>query len=261
MKLYRIYALFSRYMKILFNDFSRIIDFFYWPFVDMVVFGFTSKWMENSSNSKITVMLLSGLILWQAANRANMEVSYGLIEELWSKNVVNLFVTPITLSEWIVAVMSCGIIKAIFSVIYSAIIVWLIYSINFFDIGLLGIPLFLLLILTGWIMGFFAASIIIYSGQRYQSFVWMAVWLFSLISAVYYPVDVLPVWVQLVSKLFPAVYIFEGMRDFYSTGIWPLSQMLTALTLNIIYLVLILILFKIIFEKSRAKGLARLEVE
>ena len=143
MKLYRIRAVIKRLFKPAFFDPGKVFNEFFWPLMDILIMGMTALWMQKTqSNVPSVVLAILGCdILWQVFVRSNYAISGSIIEELWDRNIVNLFSTPLKLSEWIVASVFLGIIKAIICIIWCAVIVWFFYAINIFAIGL---PLFFL---------------------------------------------------------------------------------------------------------------------
>ncbi len=260
MKLYRINAVFLRHLILVPRDLNRFVELIYWPFMDIVLWGFMSFWVQKESlTAELPLILLTALVLWSLVYRANMEISYSLLDELWSHNMVNLFSSPLTFSEWVVAVLMLGIVKVLFVFFYSIAAIYFLYSLNVLSLGLSLIPYALLLIISGWSIGFIVTAVICFFGQKLQTLVWVTAYLFVPFSAVYYPVSSLPVWAQKISYCLPMTYIFEGMRELVATGIVNRYYLLWATILNIVFCVVSLLFFKYIFEKTKIYGLARLE--
>lgn len=261
MKWHRIQAVIIRHLYAYQRNLDRLTDSFYWPLMDIVIWGFTSVWIQKTQVGvpHIAMMLLTGLVFWQIVWRGNYEISVNLLEEFWNQNLVNLFSTPLTLSEWMAAVIILSIMKMFVTITVCVIAVYFLYATNIFVLGWYLLPFVVSLLMSGWIMGFLGSSIIVYWGQKVQTMAWTMGFLFAPFSAVYYPLSQLPEWVQRISLWLPTTYIFEGMRAVISTGTLDLSMLVKSLSLNVIYLIGALLLFRYMFEKSRAKGLARLE--
>lgn len=149
--------------------------------------------------------------------------------------------------------------KIAISLAFGALLVFLLYEMNVFTIGWSFLPLAGSLIISGWMIGFCAASVIIYWGQRLQMLAWMTAYIFVPFVAVFYPVAALPSWAQIIAWSLPPTYVFEGMRALLAGAGFPMYEFVMSMVLNVIYLTLTISLFKWMFEKSRAKGLARLE--
>jgi ABC-2 type transport system permease protein len=259
--MHRIWAIVIRHMYAYQRNFDRLTDSFYWPLMDILIWGLTSAWIQKSQTGvpHVVSVLLTGLVFWQIVWRGNYEISVNMLEEFWNQNLVNLFSTPLKLSEWITSAIILSVIKMFITVTVCIIAVYFFYATNLFSLGWYLIPFIISLLMSGWIMGFLGSSIIIYYGQKVQTIAWTMGFLFAPFSAVYYPLDQLPAWVQRISLWLPTTYIFEGMRAVIFTGRLDMTMLLKSFLLNIIYLVGALKLFAFMFEKSRAKGLARLE--
>lgn len=256
----RIWAVFLRYFYF-FAKMDHMADLFFWPALDIFLWGMTSVWIQKSDTSfhSIALAILTGLVFWQIIWRSNYEVSVNLLQEFWNRNMVNLFSTPLKLKEWITSLMLVGIFKIFITVSFGAFVVWLLYALNIFGLGWVLLPFCASLLLSGWFIGFLSASIMIYFGQRVQMLAWMTAYVFAPFSAVFYPLTALPQWAQIIAKGLPMTYIFEGMRKVLHEKIFSWDDFGMSLLLNFLYLTATMYLFGKMFEKSRAKGLARLE--
>lgn len=257
----RVWTVTVRHIQHVMSDFSRFTALFYWPFVDVLLWGYSGMYLQNMQGneaSSVASSLLIGAVLWQILVRANFDVSISLIEELWSHNITNLFSTPLTLSEWIVAIVILAFLMVTAIAAFLAGVVWFFYKISVFTLGLTLLPAILALTFAGMAIGFFAAICIITWGARMDSIVFMLGWAFAPFSGVYYTIDVLPYWAQIVSKCMPMLYAFDAMRVTINTGTVPMHALWISLGLSVVYFIGALILFVVAFEKSREKGLARL---
>jgi ABC-2 type transport system permease protein len=261
MSWHRIQAVVVRHLYLFRKSPDRWSDMVYWPVLDIVMWGLTSRWITQSQAEipNLVLLILTALVFWQVVWRANYEISVNLLEELWNQNVVNLFSTPLTVIEWVLSVMIVGGLKLILTVAVATGAVWLLYAINVFAIGWSILPFFALLMMSGWFMGFLAAGLIIYYGHKIQTIAWSMGFLFAPFSAVYYPLATLPPAVQMISRFLPMTYVFEGMRTVINHGPIRLDYLLISLGLNLLYLFLALAFFVFMFARSRVKGLARLE--
>jgi ABC-2 type transport system permease protein len=257
LKLSRVWTVFLRYFYAHRNTPSSAFDFLYWPLVDMVLFGFIGVWLsKQQSSDKVVLSLVIGLVLWGIAYRTNLEISKNLVQELWDENLINFFATPLSLTEWICGLMLSGFLCIMFALPYGALLAYFIFGLNIFSIGFTIIPLIFLLIMSGWILGFIAAGILIYGGQKIETIVWAMGWLPAPFCSVYYPVEVLPNWMQFISKLLPMTYAFEGMRQALNTGTIPYYYLMVSFMLSFIYLIGTLIFFTFMFRKSKEQGLS-----
>ncbi|MBS0616341.1 MAG: ABC transporter permease [Verrucomicrobia bacterium] len=256
----RMWAVFLRYFYVS-TQLDQISDLFYWPAIDIFLWGMTSVWIQQHQAGvpNVLLIILTGLIFWHMIWRANYEVPVNLLMEFWNRNLVNLFSTPLKIVEWIGGLMMLGLFKICISLTFGSILVYFLYETNVFTVGWAFLPFALCLILSGWWIGFLSASIIVYWGQRFQMMAWMMAYVFSPFSAVFYPVDSLPAWGQTIAWCLPMTYTFEGMRSILTSGTFPEHYFWASLGLNLVYFLMTTSLFSFMFEKSRMKGLSRLE--
>ena len=258
--LQRVYGVFLRY----FYSFARLdhlSDLLYWPAIDIFLWGITSLWLQKMETGvpHIAVAILTGLVFWGMLWRGTNDIAVNLLQELWARNLINLFSTPLKLVEWMIAVMCVGFVKVLVSLFFAAALILILYALNVFNLGWAFIPFSFSLLLSGWAIGFFTAGLIVYTGQRLQQLAWMMPYIFSPFAAIYYPLSALPDWAQSVAHGLPMTYIFEGMRDILYNGVFSIDKLVMSFILNIVYLILSMIFFTFMFHKSRAKGLGRLE--
>lgn len=194
-------------------------------------------------------------MLWIIVWRGQSEITIGILDDLWNKNLINIFASPLKFSEWITALVALGIIKAFISFSFGVLVAYLLYAINILPYAFYILPFALLLIMTGWSMGFFIAALILRFGTRIQTLAWTFPWIVSPFSAIYYPVSILPDWAQKISSLLPTSYIFEGMREVINTGNVDSTKIIVSLILSIIYLALSIYFLKSSFNKLMNKGL------
>lgn len=261
MSLQRILGVFFRYFYVMRRGLHHLTDLFYWPLIDILLWGLTSIWVQSQDFNvqNLPLVLMTGLIFWQVSWRGSIDISVTLLQELWQRNLVNFFSTPLKFSEWITGVLLLSLCKLAVSLTFGSLVVYVLYALNVFTIGWSFLPFAASLLLFGWTIGFLAGSAIIYWGHGVEMFAWMIGGLFAPFSAVFYPVSALPAWAQPISWCLPTTYIFEGMRTILSHGIFPISYFWISIALNVVFLTGSIFLFRFMFEKSRHKGLGRLE--
>lgn len=254
----RLVAFALRHLYPLRRDFDLLSDMLYWPIIDILLWGITSQWLGSLSGiPNVVVTIVMSLILWNVIWRSQSEVSRNLIDEIWNNNLVNLFSTPLSLKEWIVGVLFLSLLKMVFTISILIPIVLVLYSVNVFSLGLWLIPFFVLMVMTGWWVGFIAAGIVIRFGPKVQTVVWTLPGILLPFSATYFPVELLPGFLQPVSRLLPTTYVFESMRSLVMTGTVDLSYLAISFGLNLVLLVLAMIWFVKSFKYSMTLGLGR----
>jgi len=210
----RIGALVLRNLYVLRTSWPRILELAYWPSMQVIVWGFiTQFFMTNSSwVAQATGVLLGGVLLWDVLFRVQLGVSVSFLEEMWSRNLGHLFVSPLRPTEFVLALMTMALIRTLIGMVPAALLAIPLYHYSIFDLGLPLLAFFANLTVTGWAFGIAVSGLILRHGQSAESFAWVAVFAISPISAVFYPVATLPAWLQPVSWALPSAHVFEGMR-------------------------------------------------
>lgn len=257
MKWYRIHAMLMRNLYLYKRSFPRMLDIFYWPILELLLWGFISKFLEsnNFGGVNIVTILLGAIILWDLLNQSQKAVSIAFLEELWEKNFLNIFVTPLKESEFLTSSVLLGIIRVGIVASVMAIFSLFLYSFNIFRFGFALIPFLASLLIFGWILGFFTIAIILRYGTSAQVLAWGFLALIQPFSAVFYPVSVLPGKVKYIAYALPTTHVFEGMRQIISTGVFPWASLGWSFLLNAIYMILVLIYFHWMFRWVKKKGL------
>ena len=261
MKWHRIWAIILRHLYNFRHNLDRLVDAFYWPSLDIVVWGLTLSAMQKqgeTSQSQVT-MIIFGTILWFVMWRGQGEITVNFLEELWSENLVNLFASPLKLVEWMVGLCLIGIIKLFLTITLTSLIAIGLYQVNILDLGLWFVPFAVILVLFSWAFGFMTAGMFLRNGTDVQTLAWAGAFVLMPFSAVYYPLNLLPGWVQFVASLLPSTYVFEGMRGLILNGHNPTIMILKAFGLNAIYLCLAIIFFLRSFAVAKEKGLGHLK--
>lgn len=261
MKLHRIWGIFLRYYFNLIRTYDRLTDMFFWPFLDLLLWGLTSRYLVSSGviDNKIILALLGGIILWIFPWRGQYEITINLLEELWNKNLVNLFATPILFSEWVLTLMLIGIFKSTLSFTFASLVAIAFYATNIYTLGLSLLPWAGLLIMFGWVFGLFISAIVLRYGTKIQTLAWVSISIISPFVGVYYPVSTLPSWAQTVAHYIPASYVFESMRNLIMGHPVPLTNLFWPLILCIFYLVIAMYLLHSSYHQTLKRGLISVE--
>lgn len=238
------------------RNYNRIIDSFWWPFLDLITWGLTSTYLSQSYDltENIVAILLGGIILWYFVQQAQRDVSVTLLDEAWNRNFVNIFTTPLRLREFLLAALILGGIKLIATMLVLTSISYFFYRFNIFSLGIFLVPAILNLIIVGWWIGFIVDGLILKYGYRVESLAWSFVFIIYPFSAVMYPVSSLPDWAQAVASVLPTSYIFENMRLILFSGTFSLPYILVGTAWNIVYLTGSLLFVKFMFTQALRSG-------
>ena len=253
----RIGAMVLRYVYLLRGSWPRIIELAYWPTVQMILWGFISQFFTTHSSwvAQAAGVLIAAVLLWDVLFRGQLGVSISFLEEMWSRNLASLFVTPLRPYELIVAILGVSLIRTLIGVIPASLLAIVLYHYSVFDLGLPLLAFFINLLVMGWAMGLVISSLILRYGLGAESLAWVAVFLVAPLSGIYYPITVLPEWLQPVSWALPSSYVFEGMRSVMFEGVFRVDYLWRAAALNLVYMAVGTAVFLRTFQIARRDGL------
>ncbi|HYM02407.1 MAG TPA: ABC transporter permease [Stellaceae bacterium] len=252
----RVYAMVVRYLYLLRSSWPRTLELLYWPAIQMILWGFTSQFLMTNSSyvARAGGVLLAAVMLWDVMFRGQLGVSVSFLEELWSRNLGHLFVSPLRPYEWVISLLAMSLVRVGIGVVPAALLAIPLYHYSIFTLGLPLLAFFVLLLVMGWGLGLLIGALLLRHGLGAESLAWLAVFLLAPASAVYYPVSVLPVWLQYIAWALPSAHVFEGMRAVMFQGVFRLDHFAAAAALDLVYLVFGGAIFLYAFRDARARG-------
>ena len=214
MKWFRIKALLLKHYYTSINSLDRIFDIFFWPLMGVLLWSFATYYVEDlAQNNFIIAVFLGGAVMWTFLQRADNDITFYILADFWNGNLFNLFSSPVKESEIVVSTAIVGLIRSMISFIVMVVFVFFLRDFNMLQMGLVPMAMSILaLLLFGWTVGIFILSLIFRYGTRIQVFAWSVAWLIQPFSAVFYPLDSLPLWIQKISLWLPSTYVFEALR-------------------------------------------------
>ncbi|OYQ34109.1 ABC transporter [Niveispirillum lacus] len=252
----RIMAMVMRNWFLIRKSWPRILELCYWPTVQLLVWGFMSQFLRGQSSllASAAGVLISAVLLWEVLVRTQIGMSITFLEELWSRNLGNLFVSPLRPWEWVVSLVVMGFIRVILGLGPPVVLAIAFFDVSLFDLGLPLAGFFANLMMLGVAVGLLTAGMILRHGLGAESLCWMAVFVLAPFSAVYYPLSSLPSWLQYLCVSLPSTHVFEGMRAVLFNGIMDWSRLGWAIALNLFYLTLASLYFLGAFRGARRRG-------
>jgi ABC-2 type transport system permease protein len=252
----RIGALILRYLYVMRSSWPRLLELAYWPAMQVIVWGFITQFLMTNSSwvARAAGVLLGGVMLWDVLFRGQLGVSVSFLEEMWSRNLGHLFVSPLRPYEFLIAVMTMSMIRTVIGMLPAALIAIPLYHYSIFALGLPLLVMFANLLVTGWAIGIAVSGLILRFGLGAESFAWVAVFAISPVAAVFYPVSILPGWLQAVAYALPPAHVFEGMRTLMVDHVFATDHFLAALGLNALYMAIGGIVFFSAFARARVLG-------
>lgn len=256
----RMWAISLRHLRQMPRDIGRLINVFYWPLLDIMLWGFTAQWVQKSYayDAKFSLTVLTAMVCWQLVVRANLDVSTLLLEDIMDHNIANIFSTPLALFEWAGGIFMLSVINLFSLTLFCTLAVELFYRLNILQAGILLAPFIFNLFIMGLAIGFCSAGILISCGRRSLGIIYMMGWFFAPFSGAFYPITVLPISMQIIAQALPISRAIEGIRLVVSTGEISWNLFLVSLLMSSFYLICSFVFFIHMFARSKSKGLARL---
>jgi ABC-2 type transport system permease protein len=252
-----VWGLVYKFICICYRSLDRIFDIVYWPVISLMLWGFTSTFVaETSSFSGVMEFFLGGAVLWSLFWRAQTDVGTFILEDFWSRNVYNLFASPITSTELFCAIALIGFLRCLLSFAFLSLLAWALYAFNIFHIGIMAIGVFTsILLLFGWVIGIVISALIFRYGLRIQVLAWSVGFIIQPFSCVFYPLESMPAWVQTIAVVLPSTHVFEGLRHAIATGELALQPLALALILTCVSLLAALLYFQYALRQAKRLGL------
>lgn len=252
----RIYAMTLRYWFLLRGSWPRMLELAYWPTMQMLLWGFINQYMAQQSSwgALGAGVLVSAVLLWDVLFRSQLGVSISFLEEMWARNLGQLFVAPLRPGEWAAALTVISFIRTLVGVLPAALLAPVVFGYSVFDAGPALALFFANLLIMGWWLGIVVVALIMRCGMGAESLAWMLIFLLAPVGAAFYPVSALPEWLQYVALALPPAHVFEGLRAVLAGAPTPWAHMGWATLSNLAFFTLALGAFFWAFHDARKRG-------
>ena len=252
----RMYGLFLRHFFLIKSSFPRILDLIYWPSIQIILWGFISKFFSTYSDyyNNTVGIILTCAILYDFLFRSSISFNMLFLEEIWSRNFTNLFIAPMKISEIIISLVFTALIRTLIGLVPAILLTSPLFGISILNLGVPLFFLFLSLYVFGITLGLFVSSGLIRFGPSFENIAWSSLFLLAPLGCIYYPIEILPEFFQILAKGLPLVYIFDETRNILVNNFVNFENILYAFYLNAVYLLIGISLFYFSFSKARKKG-------
>jgi ABC-2 type transport system permease protein len=252
----RVGAMVLRYWYLLRSSWSRLLELIYWPAVQMVMWGFLQTYLVEHTSlvARAGATFIGAVMLWDILFRGQLGFSISFLEEMWSRNLANLMMSPLRPVEFIAALMIMSIVRLAIGMVPVSFMAIAFFGFNVWGLGLALAAFFANLMLTSWAVGILVSGLVLRNGLGAETFAWSIMFLLLPLTCVYYPVSVLPDWLQIVAWSLPPTYVFEGMRALLINQIFRPDLMLQALALNAVYFTAAAMAFLALLNSARRQG-------
>jgi ABC-2 type transport system permease protein len=252
----RIAALVLRHWYVIKSSWPRVFDLMYWPMVQMLMWGFLQLYVAQHSSffAQAAGTFIAAVILWDILFRGQLGFSISFLEEMYSRNMGNLMMSPLRPSEFVAALMIMSVIRLAIGTIPVTLLAIAFFGFNLWAMGL-ALAVFLFnLFLTGWAVALLVAGLLLRNGLGAENLAWGIMFLFLPLTCVYYPVAVLPSWLQVFAWMLPPTYVFEGMRALLINHEFRADLMAQAFALNAILFAIGVAGFLLLLRSARREG-------
>jgi ABC-2 type transport system permease protein len=253
---HRVGAMVLRYLYLLRSSWTRLLELIYWPAMQLFVWGFLQLYIAQNSGffARATGVFIAAVLMWDILFRGQLGFSVSFLEEMWSRNLSNLMISPLRPIEFVSALMIMSIIRLAIGILPVTLLAIAFFGFNLYSLGLALAAFFLNLILTSWAVGIVVSGVLLRNGMGAESLAWTLMFVLMPITCIYYPVAVLPDWLQVIAWSLPPTYVFEGMRALIMDHVFRADLMVEAFALNLVYFFAAVIAFLELLKSSRRTG-------
>ena len=261
----RIWGMVYRHLALFRRSWPRVVELMYWPVLQMIVWGFVTAYVAGlgpnaaagSATNVATLAagaLLGGVLLWEVALRSQMGFAVSFLEEIWSRNLGHVFVSPLRPWELVAALVVMSALRMLIGVLPAVLLAWLLYGFGLFSLGPVVVLFFAALMIMGWAVALGVTALILRHGAGAETLAWSVLFGLAPISAVFYPVSILPGWLQPVALATPSAHVFEGMRAALLEGRVAWGHLGWAFALDLAWIVALGWVFMHQFHLARERG-------
>jgi ABC-2 type transport system permease protein len=253
---HRIGAMILRYWYLLISSWPRLLELIYWPALQIITWGFLQNYISQNAGffARAGGTLIGAVILWDILFRGQLGFSISFLEEMWARNLGNLMMSPLKPIEFLLSLMIMSLIRLAIGVVPMTLLALIFFHFNVYGVGLPLVAFFCNLIFTSWSLGIFVSGLVLRNGLGAESIVWTLMFGVMPLACIYYPVSVLPHWLQYVAWTLPPTYVFEGMRALLTGHVFRTDLMIEALAINVVLLIASFAIFLALLRSARRHG-------
>jgi ABC-2 type transport system permease protein len=236
---------------------TRVLSLVIWVAIDIILWGFMTKYLNSvtAAGFDFVPVLLGAVLMWDFFTRVMFGVTMAFFEDVWSRNFLNVFGSPISINEYLAGLVSSSIITSLFGLLVMLALATALFGLSFLSYGGLLVPFLMVLFLFGIALGIIGCSIVLRFGPSAEWFVWPIPAILSPLAGVFYPISTMPTWIQWLAHLLPPVYVFEGMRAIVTGGSISMGSLATGAVLAVLYVLSASLVFTRIYRNAVRSGL------
>lgn len=252
----RIAAMVRRHLYLLRGSWPRVLEIVYWPAVQLTMWGLMQSYLQQKDSQLAIVggALIGGVLLWDVLLRGQFGFSLSFLEEMWSRNLGHLLMSPLRPIEFIAALATMSLVRVAIGFVPVTLLAIGFFGFNLWQLGAVLALFFANLFLTSWAVGLLVCGLLLRHGLGAEGIAWSLIFLLLPLTAVYYPVAAMPGWLQWVALSLPPTYVFEGMRAILFDGTIRYDLLARSFALNIVYFAISAAVFIWLFNAARQRG-------
>jgi len=250
-------AIVLRQVYLMRGSVARLLPLFAWVAVDMVLWGFITRYLNAVTRADLDFVptLLGAVLLWDFLARVMQGVTTTFLEDVWSRNFLNLFATPLSIPEYLTGLVASSVATSAIGLVVMLVLATTCFGLSFFSYRTVLVPFLLILFVFGIALGIGASALVLWLGPASEWFIWPVPALVAPFAGVFYPVSTLPRWMQHISRLLPPASVFEGMRNVVNGGEVSIVWLSVGAGLAVFYLLLACWFFSRIYRRAVRVGL------
>jgi ABC-2 type transport system permease protein len=252
----RVFAMVERHLYLLRASPVRLIDLIYWPTVQLLTWSFLQLYVGRTSQLPVLAAgtLIGGILLWDVLFRGQLGFSMSFLEEVWSRNLGHLLMSPLRPAEFVASLMIMSVLRLMIGLVPAVLIATTFFGFDLAALSLVIPFLFINLMLTSWSVGLVTSGLILRNGLAAETIAWSAMFAMMPFACISYPVSTLPGVLQPIAWALPPTYVFEAMRAMLIAKSFRPDLLLESLALNLVWIVLGAFAFRALLASARRAG-------
>ena len=253
----RAYAILLRQFYLILHGKMRIMDIFYWPALDLVLWGFIAAYFGRAGgkDAAFTGTIVGALVFWYFFTRIQYGIIISFLEDVWTKNFINLFASPLSVGEYVTGLILASILRTAPAIVFMALLAFSLFSYNIFQFGFFIVPFAAVLFVFGSALGIMTTAIVLRFGPSSEFLAWSIPAFLLPFSGVFYPISALPELVRQFAEVLPSTYVFEGMRMVLFSGAFDWNGFWRALFFSVLVLIVAYLFIVKIYKVVLRRGL------
>lgn len=257
MNVRRAFAVVLRQFYLVRGSLSRVFPLFVWVAIDVVLWGFISRYFASLSPGRFPLVpaLLGAVLLWDFLTRVMQGVTMAFLEDVWARNFLNVFATPIRISEYLAGLVVSSTLTSAVGLAVMLLVATACFGLSFAALGFSLAAYLGVLFLFGIALGIFGTALVLRMGPAAEWFIWPIPAVLSPFAGVFYPLATLPAWMRAIARLLPPGWVFEGLRSSLAGHGAPTAALGIGAALAVSYLALACAFFAAVHRHAVRTGL------